>query len=84
MTITAEDLYQLLPAVHRVRDADQGYPLRALVTVLAAEADVLAADVDGLYANWFIETCEDWVVPYLGDLLRVRRLHAAAAGSSGS
>jgi len=22
-----------------------------------------------MYDNWFIETCEDWVVPYIGALL---------------
>lgn len=82
MTITADDLYQMLPSVHRVRDADRGYPLKALIAVLAEQADVVAQDIDGLYADWFIETCADWVVPYIGDLLRVRRLNAAAAGGS--
>ncbi|HZS41475.1 MAG TPA: hypothetical protein VFF06_31815, partial [Polyangia bacterium] len=24
------------------------------------------------YENWFIETCDEWVVPYIGDLLAVR------------
>lgn len=80
--ISAEELYELLPAVHRVRDAEHGYPLRALIGVLANQADALALDIDGLYKNWFIETCQEWVVPYIGDLLRVRRLNAAAAGMS--
>ncbi|MBI4276920.1 MAG: hypothetical protein HY660_00565, partial [Armatimonadetes bacterium] len=30
--------------------------------------------VDRLYDNWFIETCGEWVVPYIGDLLSVRGL----------
>jgi hypothetical protein len=25
-----------------------------------------------LYENWFVETCEDWVVPYIGDLVGYR------------
>ena len=82
MTITADELYQLLPSVHRVRDADRGYPLKALISVLADQADVVAQDIDGLYANWFIETCAEWVVPYIGDLLRVRRLIGSTAGAS--
>ena len=30
----AERLYALLPAVYRLRDADEGYPLRALMAVM--------------------------------------------------
>ena len=26
-------------------------------------------DIARLYENWFIETCEPWVVPYIGDLI---------------
>ncbi len=80
--ITAKELYELLPSVHRVRDAERGYPLQALIGIFANQADALAQDIDGLYANWFIETCAEWVVPYIGDLLRVRRLNVAAAGMS--
>ena len=35
-----------------------------------------------LYDNWFIETCEPWVVPYLGELLRVRSIKDLGTGSS--
>ena len=45
--------------------------VKAFVGVLAEQAETMALDIDGLYANWFIETCQDWVVPYIGDLLRV-------------
>ncbi|HZF09058.1 MAG TPA: hypothetical protein VFE33_09735 [Thermoanaerobaculia bacterium] len=76
---SAERLYRLLPALHRLRDADQGYPLRDLVTILAGQAEVLEADIQQLYENWFVETCEPWVVPYLGDLLGVRGTRGAAS-----
>lgn len=69
-----ERLYQLLPAFHRQRDAMEGEPLRALLAVIEAEFGALEADIAGLYENWFIETCDEWVVPYIGDLLRVRGL----------
>lgn len=29
-------------------------------------------DLDTWYANWFVETCEDWVVPYIGALVGIR------------
>ncbi len=65
----ADRLYDLLPAVHRMRDADRGYPLRALLQVIAQQLNLLDADISQLYENWFIETCQDWVVPYIGALV---------------
>ena len=67
-------LFALLPAVHRVRDRAQGDPLRALLALIESEADRIEGDIAGLYDNWFIETCDAWVVPYIGDLLGVRGL----------
>ena len=72
--LSQERLYQLLPAVHRIRDAEQGEVLRALLGVIEEELQRLEADIGGLYDNWFIETCDEWVVPYIGDLLSVRGL----------
>jgi len=70
----ARMLYDLVPAVYRNRDVDLGYPLRDLVEVLASQAGVLEQDIARLYANQFIETCDPWVVPYIGDLIGVRAL----------
>ncbi|WP_447979273.1 hypothetical protein [Candidatus Nitrospira bockiana] len=67
-------LFQLLPAVYRLRDHAQGDPLRALLAVIEREVDLVEGDIARLYDNWFIETCEEWVVPYIGDLLGVRGL----------
>jgi hypothetical protein len=76
---SADRLYELLPAVYRQRDAElvadlrlkQG-PLRDLIEIVAKQATVLEQDIFQLYENWFIETCEPWVVPYIGDLIGVR------------
>lgn len=73
---TDDRLYRLLPAIYRIRDAAQGEPLRALLAVIQQELEVVEADIDTLYNNWFIETCQDWVVPYIGDLLDVQELDA--------
>jgi hypothetical protein len=69
---TTERLYNLLPAIHRIRDVDQGEPLRTLLRVLESELITLRKDIEGLYDDWFIETCSEWVVPYIGDLVGVR------------
>lgn len=78
----ADRLYELLPAIHRMRDADQGYPLRALLRVLAEQVNVIEDDIAQLYDNWFIETCEDWVVPYLGSLIGYQPVAATGEASA--
>ena len=77
MSMNPDQLYELLPAFYRMRDADQGYPLRALLRVIAEQVDIVEGDIGQLYDNWFIETCEDWVVPYIGDLIGYRPIHEA-------
>ncbi|MBD2158529.1 phage tail protein [Leptolyngbya sp. FACHB-16] len=71
---SAERLYHLLPAIYRQRDEAEGEPLRALLAVMETELQTIEADIEGLYENWFIETCEEWVVPYIADLLGVSNL----------
>lgn len=82
MSRSPDRLYELLPVIHRVRDAERGYPLRALLRVIGEQVDVLEDDIARLYDNWFIETCEDWVVPYLGDLIGYRPVHEAGEPQS--
>ncbi len=67
-------LYDLLPSLHRMRDEVRGGPLRELLRVLSEQVDVLEQDIERLYDNWFVETCDDWVVPYIGDLVGYRPL----------
>jgi hypothetical protein len=69
MNDNLDRLYELLPVVYRLRDADQGYPLRALLQVIAEQVNLVEEDIENLYENWFIETCKEWVVPYIGTLL---------------
>lgn len=75
MSFDVERLYDLLPAIYRIRDAEQGEPLKALLSVIAEEVAVLEEDLEQLYDNQFIETCADWVVPYIGDLIGYRTLY---------
>jgi hypothetical protein len=62
-------LYELLPAVYRIQDTERGFPLRDLLRAIAEQVNVLEDDIAQMYDDWFIETCSDWVVPYLGDLV---------------
>jgi hypothetical protein len=72
---TAEEIYRLLPSVYRVRDAEQGGVLRELVDLLTDQVNVLAESLEQAYDDQFIETCADWVAPYIGDLVGYRTLH---------
>ncbi len=71
-----ERLYRLLPAFLRDRDLEQGEPLRAMLAIVEGEFERIEGDTAVLYDNWFIETCDEWVVPYIGDLLGVRPIRA--------
>lgn len=71
----ADRLYALLPAIHRIRDAEQGYPLRELLSVIAEQVAAMEENLAQLYDDQFIETCAPWVAPYIGDLIGYRSLH---------
>lgn len=76
MTLDAQTLYDLLPAIYRIRDAEQRGPLKDLLTVIAYEVAAIEEDLAQLYDDLFIETCADWVVPYIGDLIGYRGLRS--------
>lgn len=77
MTRNPDRLYDLLPAVHRRYDEENAGPLRALLGVITEQADLIDADLNALYEDWFVETGQGWVVPYLGDLVGYRILPGA-------
>src|SRR6185503_7396896 len=62
-------LYRLVPDIYQVRDAAEQYPLQALLRVIAEQVNAVEDDIARLYDNWFIETSDDWVVPYIADLI---------------
>ena len=76
-------LYELLPVIYRMRDAEQGEPLKALLQIISGQVNLVEDDIRQLYENWFIETCEDWVVPYIGELIGYEPVHEAGEPSTG-
>lgn len=71
-------LYELLPIIYRQRDLREGDPLHAFLNVMETELEAIEKNIEELYDNWFIETCDDWVVPYIGELLGIRNLATAS------
>jgi hypothetical protein len=71
-------LYELLPIVLRRRDVERGdRALQALTAVAQSAFALLENDIAALYDNWFVETCEPWVLPYLADLVAIPPLLSA-------
>lgn len=79
MSMSAQTLQALLPAIHRLRDAQQGGPLAALLALMAAQGRLVEDDIAQLLEDSFIETCDEWVVPYIGELVGVRGLRDLGA-----
>src|SRR4051812_24013425 len=65
----AARLYSRIPSQYRVLDEEQERPLLALMQVIGEQAAILRQNLDDLWDDFFIETCDDWVVPYLGALV---------------
>ncbi|MFE1782048.1 hypothetical protein ACFW9F_05515 [Streptomyces sp. NPDC059506] len=74
MSRDPDGLADLLPQWHRLRDAEEGEPLRALLAVIAEQADLVRTAIEEGYEDAFVETCGDWVLPHLGDLVGYRIL----------
>ena len=100
MSFNLKRIYELLPALHRIRDTELGIrqlspsekaslealpgsldqhvhgPLKSLLSVIADQVAILEEDLDQLYDDQFIETCAEWAVAYIGELVGTRGLVA--------
>jgi hypothetical protein len=70
-------LYDLMPVLYRERDEQEGGPLRDLLRIITEQADIVHSDIQLLWDNFFIETSQRWVIPYIGDLVGNNLLHDA-------
>ena len=76
MSTPAVPLFDRLPEIYRVRDAEQAPAgqLRAFLAAVELAFGALHDDIGQLYDDLFIDTCDDWVIPYLADLLGTTHL----------
>jgi len=113
------ELFQLLPAVYRIRDAQLAQsqtlltaaeiadlnslqaltpplsadqqaqlaeltakaargPLESLLLLVQEQIAAVAYDLEQLYDDQFIETCAQWVIPYIGDLIGYQSVNGIA------
>src|ERR1700722_1518193 len=67
-----DKLWNLLPAIYRSLDSasfNTAGPLREMVNRIGAQGAILRRSIARLWEDQSIETCDDWVVSYIGDLL---------------
>jgi hypothetical protein len=64
-------LYDRLPEIYRIKDEEQTPPdqLKNYLAIADLIFDAIHENVESIYHDLFIETCDDWVIPYIGDLL---------------
>ena len=65
MSAENRTLYDLLPTIHRLRDAENNDELKSYLSVFEEQIAILQENIDQLYDDQFIETCAEWAVPYL-------------------
>ena len=73
-----EKIWTMIPEVYRNLDEDgpNGRALYRLVSAIAVQAAQTRRSIDRLWEDQHIETCEDWAVPYIADLVGTRLLPA--------
>ena len=72
-------LYERLPEIYRIRDSElaqygRSGPLESYLRLAEYAFSAIHDNIEELYDNLFIETCDDWVVPYIGDSLGTSHL----------
>ena len=82
MSTDARQLLELLPAIHRIHDAEiagqaglKRGPLEELMAVIAQQLALMEENIEQSYNDLFIETCANWVTPYIGDVIGYQSLH---------
>ena len=54
-------------------------PLQSLLMLIEEQMAIVAQDLNQRYDDLFIETCADWVIPYIGDLIGYQTINNIAA-----
>jgi len=74
------NLYKRLPEIYRIRDMEQqpAGQLEAYVGLIDEVHSAIRDDISSLGRDAFIESCADWVIPYLADLLGTSHLSGDA------
>ena len=80
MSVPTVPLFDRLPEIYRTRDAEQTPKdqLRAYLAAIEGPFGAIHDHIAQLYEDLFIDTCDDWVIPYIADLLGTTHLKGEA------
>ena len=79
-------LYRRLPEIYRIKDEGlpenylhdgeriPAYQLRSYLEPVEGMFSAIHENIESLYHDLFIETCDEWVIPYIADLLGTSHL----------
>ena len=72
-----EKVWEWIPAIYKDEDGLPPNPdvLRSIVLILARQSAIARRSIDRLWEDQFIELCDDWAIPYIGDLVGTRLVH---------
>jgi hypothetical protein len=72
-----EKIWNWIPAIYKDEDGFAARPdvLRSIVKILARQAAITRRSTDRLWDDEFIELCDDWAIPYIGDLVGTQLVH---------
>ena len=76
MVAVRRTLYDRLPEIYRIKDEElvPAAQLEAYLAILEQTQSAIYDNIESLYHDLFIDTCHDWVVPYISDLLGTSHL----------
>ena len=75
--LTAEEKAMILALTGTENNYPDEYingPLKSLLSIIAEQVAVLEENLEQLYDDQFIETCAEWAVAYIGELVGTRGL----------
>lgn len=73
-------LFDRLPEIYRIKDQQQVPPdqLRDYLALVEDAFGAIHENIEALYHDLFIEHCDEWAIPYIGDLLGTSHLKGEA------
>ena len=75
-------LFERLPEIYRIKDASSLLPdqLRDYLALVEDAFGAIHENIEALYHDLFIEFCDEWAIPYIGDLLGTSHSEGRDAG----
>lgn len=78
MTRKRVPLYDRLPEIYLIKDEKEvtpPYQLKNYISLVEDAYSEIHKNIEALNDDLFIESCADWVIPYIGDLLGTSHLY---------